>query len=275
MQQTPAYIHNYTTGVTHSLQPESSVIGRHPDSEIYSADRFISRHHAVIFKSVDGWIIADLGSKYGTIVNGQVISRPSRVNDGDRVLLGATHFRLCLHETANFSEIPPLDMPGLSQIELEEFPTDPRLKSWNDCSANTIPEEPFRLMSQRLYNLPVQNPAKVVVPCASARAVSLEPAFPTTLHPDELPATLDERKVQPHKASKRTSRIPLFEATLQLHLDTNYKSPNHKLTQSATTVVANDNTSSLTFHINTQYSRSNRNSAQSGKTKTGTPLLWN
>lgn len=275
MQQTSAYIHNYTTGVTHSLQPESSVIGRHPDSEIYSADRFISRHHAVIFKSVDGWIIADLGSKYGTIVNGHVISRPSRVNDGDRVLLGATHFRLCLHETANFSEIPPLDMPGLSQIEFEEFPTDPRLKSWNDCSANTIPEEPFRLMSQRLYNLPVQNPAKDLVPFSSGNAVSMEPA--STLHPTEVPGTLDERKVQSHNVlRKSTSKIPLFEATLQLHLDPNYSSSSNRLAQNATAVVvANDNTSSLTFQIKTQYSRSNRNSTQSGRTKAGTPLLWN
>jgi uncharacterized RDD family membrane protein YckC len=62
-------------------------IGRELDNTLRLADPSISRHHAVIRKTVAGYEIQDLGSSNGVLINGvKVDSGP--VKDGDRITLG-------------------------------------------------------------------------------------------------------------------------------------------------------------------------------------------
>jgi pSer/pThr/pTyr-binding forkhead associated (FHA) protein len=66
------------------------VIGREPGSGgAVLSDPSVSRRHAVVRKSQDGYVIYDLGSSNGTIVDGVKLSgRPLR--NGDSIELGAS-----------------------------------------------------------------------------------------------------------------------------------------------------------------------------------------
>jgi sigma-B regulation protein RsbU (phosphoserine phosphatase) len=67
----------------HELEGDSLVIGRSSRCDLAVADRCLSRQHVRLFKSDDGWVIEDMGSRNGTRVNGRTISGPTPIAPGD------------------------------------------------------------------------------------------------------------------------------------------------------------------------------------------------
>ncbi|MBU6162827.1 MAG: FHA domain-containing protein, partial [Myxococcales bacterium] len=68
-------------------------IGRHPDQDIQILERVVSKEHAVIERlgnSINAYVLFDVGSRNGTLLNGAVVTDRVRVYDGDRVTIGAT-----------------------------------------------------------------------------------------------------------------------------------------------------------------------------------------
>lgn len=61
------------------------VIGREATCEIVIPDRQISRFHARLTVTPEGIILEDLGSKNGTHHNGNLLSAPVMLQDGDKV----------------------------------------------------------------------------------------------------------------------------------------------------------------------------------------------
>ena len=53
-------------------------------------DAGVSRHHAELRPDGDGWVVEDLGSTNGVLVNGRRIRGAQALQDGDRVELGST-----------------------------------------------------------------------------------------------------------------------------------------------------------------------------------------
>ena len=72
------------------LAPEGGTIGRSRDCDIVLDDVGISRRHADIRPSPDGWTVEDLGSTNGVIVNGQEVRGAQPLHPGDRIELGST-----------------------------------------------------------------------------------------------------------------------------------------------------------------------------------------
>ena len=70
-----------------------TTIGRLPESTITIEDGNVSREHARIEPSAGGYVVADLGSTNGTLINGLRISGRQRLADGDIVSFGSTHLR--------------------------------------------------------------------------------------------------------------------------------------------------------------------------------------
>lgn len=62
-------------------------IGRWEDNDIVIDDRWISRYHARIRRENDQYVLEDLDSKNGTIVNGKRIVEPIPLSDGDEIQL--------------------------------------------------------------------------------------------------------------------------------------------------------------------------------------------
>jgi pSer/pThr/pTyr-binding forkhead associated (FHA) protein len=62
-------------------------IGRLPDCDVVVDDAGASRQHAELRRTDDGFVLTDLGSTNGTLVNGSPI-REHLLEDGDRITIG-------------------------------------------------------------------------------------------------------------------------------------------------------------------------------------------
>ena len=89
------------------LMEGTNVIGREPPATIQIEGRGLSRHHARIQLSDAEATLEDLGSKNGTYVNGQRISIPVRLSDGDEIRLGATSLTFHVASPASPTETLP------------------------------------------------------------------------------------------------------------------------------------------------------------------------
>ena len=53
-------------------------------------DRSVSRPHAQVAKLDSRYVLTDLGSANGTLVNGRLIEEPTPLKNGDVLLIGET-----------------------------------------------------------------------------------------------------------------------------------------------------------------------------------------
>ncbi len=74
-------------GETFPLETERVTVGRSPDCEIFLDDVTVSRKHAVLVRSGDGFTIADEGSLNGTFVNRKRVEN-AELEDGDELQIG-------------------------------------------------------------------------------------------------------------------------------------------------------------------------------------------
>jgi hypothetical protein len=68
-------------------------IGRLPECTIAVNDSNISRRHAEVRAGATAYLVVDLGSTNGTMVNGLKTIGEQPLNDGDIISVGATHIR--------------------------------------------------------------------------------------------------------------------------------------------------------------------------------------
>ena len=69
-------------------------IGRSKGSDICVADMAVSRDHCVLLRRAEGWFVSDIGSKFGTLVNGVPAKGRTKVNIDDEITVGETTFVL-------------------------------------------------------------------------------------------------------------------------------------------------------------------------------------
>jgi len=69
---------------------ETTVLGREIGCDIVIADRQVSRYHVRLSSTPDGTLLEDLGSKNGTYYNGEPISEPILLQDGDVIQIALT-----------------------------------------------------------------------------------------------------------------------------------------------------------------------------------------
>ena len=69
------------------LQPRLT-IGRSRENDLFLPDQWLSRHHAEIRSSSSGFLIVDLGSKNGTLLNGRPVRGEATLRTGDMIVLG-------------------------------------------------------------------------------------------------------------------------------------------------------------------------------------------
>ncbi|MHB8189484.1 MAG: FhaA domain-containing protein [Ferrimicrobium sp.] len=81
-------------GMAIPLSSGTYSVGRLAGCEVFVDDPRVSRRHAEI--NVRDGIVAltDLGSTNGTVVNGQRVSRPTELQEGDVITVGTTEFTL-------------------------------------------------------------------------------------------------------------------------------------------------------------------------------------
>lgn len=53
---------------------QQAVVGRDPDCDVPVVSRSVSRRHAIVEKTADGWTLRDLGSANGTFLSGERVT---------------------------------------------------------------------------------------------------------------------------------------------------------------------------------------------------------
>ncbi len=91
-----------TPGKVYPIMKNEVIIGRDPNADILVNDAEVSRHHASIKLTPDGYVIEDLGSTNGTVINGDRLAGPHLLRAGEIVSLGE-------HITLIFEAQPILD----------------------------------------------------------------------------------------------------------------------------------------------------------------------
>jgi pSer/pThr/pTyr-binding forkhead associated (FHA) protein len=74
-------------GSTFMLDEDETTVGRHPDSNIFLDDVTVSRRHARITRSPDGYEVSDAGSLNGTYVDHERIEK-TRLRDMNELQVG-------------------------------------------------------------------------------------------------------------------------------------------------------------------------------------------
>lgn len=136
---------------THDLS-DRLTIGRSPDNDLQLQDSQVSRVHAMIEISANGYTLSDLGSSNGTYLNRKRVHQPVRLRVGDTITVG--QYRLlvqrgtricgncarpvraedvvCMHCGLPLSGLveperpPPLDPAGLRDRSLASAPVPQR-----------------------------------------------------------------------------------------------------------------------------------------------------
>jgi hypothetical protein len=102
---------------------DSTLIGRDDSCDIIIPDRQVSRHHARLVATSNGTKIEDLGSKNGTHCNGQVISEPFILQDGDVIQVALAQQFVYLSSDATL----PLEAQLSQPDDLSQLPHNLRL----------------------------------------------------------------------------------------------------------------------------------------------------
>src|SRR5688572_10641651 len=100
-------------------------IGRSRESDIFLPDQWLSRHHAEIRRDGDGFFVVDLGSKNGTLLNGDSVATRHRLHHGDVITLG--EHVLTFADDAGEEDAAPEGTRIFSAREMSDLRTKPSL----------------------------------------------------------------------------------------------------------------------------------------------------
>ena len=78
---------------SHQLLKNEITIGRGTENDIVLVDQTISRNHARIAKTRDGYLLTDLGSSNGSFMR---LHEETEVKTGDVLLMGQQLFRVAV-----------------------------------------------------------------------------------------------------------------------------------------------------------------------------------
>jgi Protein of unknown function (DUF3662)/FHA domain len=70
--------------------PAGATLGRSRQCDVVLSDPNVSREHAEIRPRGDSWVLSDLGSTNGTLLNGNRIGRPEVIKRGDEIEVGTS-----------------------------------------------------------------------------------------------------------------------------------------------------------------------------------------
>ena len=90
----PRLISTGAAPVDFAITSDLTTIGSAPGNNFFIADSSVSRRHAMISRRGNRLQLTDLDATNGTYVNGNRISAPIDLNDGDEVRFGTAPFRL-------------------------------------------------------------------------------------------------------------------------------------------------------------------------------------
>src|SRR5689334_10073890 len=68
-------------------------VGRRPDNNLRLRDDQVSRYHAIIERRGEHYVVEDLGSRTGTVLDGQPLVQATALADGSELVIGQSVLR--------------------------------------------------------------------------------------------------------------------------------------------------------------------------------------
>ena len=145
------------------------IIGRDDTCQVVIQNRQVSRYHARFINLAHGIQLEDLGSKNGTHVNGQEITEPVVLQDGDIIQIAFAQQFLYLSSDSTI----PLEIPAINPNEVSGIPrllrVDKRSRRVWIGSDELLP--PLSVSQYQLLELLSDNPGRVVTRAELIQAV--------------------------------------------------------------------------------------------------------
>jgi hypothetical protein len=103
-----------------TLGGERIIVGAADEADLVLDDGTVSQVHVRLDRSGGIWMLADLGSKNGTLLNGRRIASPHRLRHGDDIVVGRTKLVFLDKATQRKYPTTPLDpVPNITTRERE------------------------------------------------------------------------------------------------------------------------------------------------------------
>jgi sigma-B regulation protein RsbU (phosphoserine phosphatase) len=109
-----------------AIAKDRITIGRSRESDIFLPDQWLSRHHAEILRKEVNFFLHDLGSKNGTLLNGEPVHGDRRLRHGDVITLGEHVLTFSAEDVEEDSQ-PPEGTRIFSARELSDIKTKPSI----------------------------------------------------------------------------------------------------------------------------------------------------
>jgi len=91
------------------VEAKEAVIGRSNECSVWLPDPCVSREHAVIVEDRARFLIRDLGSRNGTVLNGRQIQNEEVLVDGTEVQISPYRLKICFDMDAALQNAPHSD----------------------------------------------------------------------------------------------------------------------------------------------------------------------
>jgi pSer/pThr/pTyr-binding forkhead associated (FHA) protein len=118
-------------GQVYQLAQRQTLVGRSRRCAIILASRLASREHCVLERSGAALTLIELGSKNGTWVNGERVTRRRQLAKGDAIRIGSDHLEVIENVKANEPE-------PRRQVETQRMARKPSEDRFDDDSTATV-----------------------------------------------------------------------------------------------------------------------------------------
>ena len=188
------------------LELDVLTIGRDPISDIVIEDPEISRHHAKLTQTPDGFELQDMGSTNGTFVDGQRLSGPPvSLNPGQVIMLGSNVtlvFNAAPASDPLATVVAPAAVPAPSRLMPEEEDEEPA----EEPVEAPVDESEVEVSGRE----PAEEPV-VVEPIATAPLEPSEEPQPVEDEDDAIKTMMEERPVVLEQPEPELEPLPTFD----------------------------------------------------------------
>src|SRR6266403_1866732 len=95
------------------------MFGRGPECDVRPNSDLVSRQHCLLQVTDDAATIRDLGSRNGTLVNGQLVTGVRSLVDGDRLQVGPLVLQVLLEQDTPLSDTAVKNKDGTQEHQVE------------------------------------------------------------------------------------------------------------------------------------------------------------
>ena len=121
------------------LAPGEFLIGRSPSCNLTLEDPLVSRKHARILTTESGAVLDDLGSRNGTLVNGEPVFEGHRLANRDRIRVGG--HEMVFIEERRYHSRPMRSTGAMTMCPSCKVPIAAGASTCPHCNAPIIPDE--------------------------------------------------------------------------------------------------------------------------------------